>query len=131
MDEYGKTPEQKFAGMELQNPPMDYYTWDCTIFFLEAPLQGGTAGMHKWEPRARTVVYIGHSPFHAGSVVLVLNTRTRHTHPQKNVAFDDILSTVENMRKVTAPGNWKNMVEENSELATQENITLRKIVTSQ
>ena len=66
MDEDVKTPEQKFSGVELQIHPTDYYTCFFPIFVLEAPLQGGLAGLPKWEQRARTGVYIGHSPSHAG-----------------------------------------------------------------
>ena len=40
--------------------------------------------------------------------------------------FDDTFYTVDHMRKGTVPGNCKNMVEEHSELATQENFTLSK-----
>ena len=73
-----------------------------------------------------TVVYFGKSPLHAGSASLLLNTRTVHVSPQYHVVFDRILSTVEHMRKGTVPGNCKNLVEEHSELSTQENFTLAK-----
>ena len=59
-------------------------------------------------------------------MALVLNTRTGNVSPQYHVVFDDALSTVEHIRKETFPGNWKNLVEENSELAMQENFTLEK-----
>ena len=59
---------------------------------------------------------------------LVLNTRTWHVSPQYHVDFDITLSTLEHMSKGTVPGNWKNLVEDQSELATQENSS--KIVTS-
>ena len=71
-------------------------------------------------------VYPGHSPFQSGPVALVLNTRNVHVFPQYHVVFDDTLSTMDHMRKDKVPGNWKNMVEENSELATQENVTISK-----
>ena len=82
--------------------------------------------MPKWEPRARTGLYIGHSPFHARSLVLVINIRTGHVSTQYHVVFDDTFSTVEHMKKVTVPGNWKNLIEDPSELYTQENFTLKK-----
>ena len=41
-------------------------------------------------------------------MALVLNIRTGHVPPQYYVVFDDIFSTVEHMRKVIVPGNWKN-----------------------
>ena len=78
MDEDRKTPEQKFSGVEFQNFPTVYDTWGCPVFILEAPLQVVPAGLPKWKPRERTGLYLGHSPFNAGSVALLLNTRTGH-----------------------------------------------------
>ena len=46
--------------------------------------------------------------------------------PQYYVVFDDMLYTVEHMSKVAVPVNWKNLVEEHIELATQENFTHEK-----
>ena len=82
MDKDGKTPEQKFSGVEFQIFPRDYHTWGCPIFFLESSLQGDSTRMHKWEPKASTGVYFGNPPFHTGSVALLLNTRTGHIYPQ-------------------------------------------------
>ena len=56
---------------------------------------------------ARTGVYLGNSPFHAGSVSLVLNNRTGHVSPQYHVVFDYTFSTMEDMRKGAVPGNLK------------------------
>ena len=44
----------------------------------------------KWEPRSRIDIYLGHSPFHAGSVALVFNPLTRRVSPQYHVVFDSI-----------------------------------------
>ena len=46
--------------------------------------------------------------------------------PQYNVVSDQKFYTVERMRKVTVPVNWKNLVEEQSELNTQGKFTLAK-----
>ena len=81
MDEDIKTPEQNFSGVELQICPTDYHTWDCPVFVLETPLQEGPAELPKWELRSITRVILGQSAFHAGSVVLVLNTITGHVYP--------------------------------------------------
>ena len=75
------------------------------------------AGLPKWEPREITGLYLGHSPFHAGSVDLVLNTRTGNAPPQYHVFFDDTFYTVEHIRKGTVLGNWKSLVKYHSELA--------------
>ena len=42
-----KTPDQNFSGMEFQKLPTDYHTWSFTVFFLEAPMQGGPIGITK------------------------------------------------------------------------------------
>ena len=130
MVEDGNKPDKKFEGVELYNLPTDYHTLDCPVFVLEAPLKGGPPGIPKWKPRERTGVYLGQSPFHKVSVELVLRTRTGNFSPQYHVVFDDTLYTLEHMRKGRVPGNGKNLVEEHSEIATQENYTLAKIVAS-
>ena len=112
--------------MELQISPTDYHTWVSPIFVLEYPLKGGPAGRPKWEPMAKNGVYLGQSTLNTGSVALVLNTRTGHVLPQYHVVVDDKFSTVEHMKKVTVPGNWKNLMEEHLELDIQENFTLAK-----
>ena len=119
MDEVGKTPEQKFAGVDFQNFPTDFHTWGCPVFVLESPLQGGPSGLPKWEPRASTGVYLKHEPFHTGSLYLGLSTRTGHVSPQYHVVFDEKISTVDHMRKGTVPVNFKNQVEYHSELDMQ------------
>ena len=118
MDENRKTPEKKFSGVDFQIFPADYHTWVCPVFIIKAPPQGGPTGLPKWEPMVITGVYIGHFPFHAGSVALVLNTRTGHVSPQYHMVFGDTFSTVEHMRKGRVPVNWKNLIEDHSELAT-------------
>ena len=59
-------------------------------------------------------------------MALVLNIRTGNIPPRYHVVFDGTLYTVDHMRKGTIPGNWKNLVEEHSEIATQENFTPSK-----
>ena len=118
MDEDGKILEQRLSGVDFQFFPIYYHTWSCPVFVLESPLQGGPSGIPKWEPSARTGVYLGKSLFHAGSLDLVLNTRTGNFPPQYHVVFENTLSTVDNMKKGTVPVNCKNLVEEHSKLAT-------------
>ena len=66
---------------------------------------GGLTELHKWEPGASTVVYLGHSLFHARSVDLILNIITGNIYPQYHMLFDYTLSTFKHMRNVTVPGN--------------------------
>ena len=63
-------------------------------------------GLPKWEPTDRSRLYLGHYPFHARSVELVLNHITRYFSPQYHVGFDDNFSTVYHMSKGTLTGNW-------------------------
>ena len=59
-------------------------------------------------------------------MALILNTRTGHVYPQYHAVFDDTFCTLYHMRKGTVPGNWKNLVEEHSDLAAQENFKISK-----
>ena len=46
--------------------------------------------------------------------------------PQYYLVFEVTLSIVEHMRKGIVPGNWKNLVEDHSDIFTLENSTLDK-----
>ena len=59
-------------------------------------------------------------------MALILNIITEHIPPQYHVVFYDTFYTVEHLSKVTVGENWKNLVEDHSELTTQENSTLAK-----
>ena len=95
----------KFSGVGFQFFPTYFHTWGFHAFVQEVPLQRVPARMPKWEPSVRTRIYLRHSPFHAGSVALILNNRTGNVSPQYHVVFDDTFSTVEHMRKGAVPGN--------------------------
>ena len=78
---------------------------------LDARLQSSEgAGPPKWEPRSRIGVYLGHSPFHVGSVGLVWNSTTGRVITQYHVVFDDDFSTVPYMESGTLPPNWEDLV---------------------
>ena len=69
-----------------------------SVYVLDAMFQGNIAGLPKWETRSPAGIYLGHSPFNAVSVSLVLNQVTIHVSPQFYVVFDDEFSTVLFMR---------------------------------
>jgi len=71
-------------------------------------------------------VYLGHSPFHAGSVALVFNPRTGRVSPQYHVVFDDTFSTVPYMDAGTEPPHWHDLLKYSSEKATDEDFDLAK-----
>ena len=71
-------------------------------------------------------IYVGHSPVHAGNVALVLNPTTGHCSQQFHVVFDDEFTTVPFMREGTVPPNWRQLLNESTELATEESFNLAK-----
>ncbi len=75
-----------------------------------------------------TNIYVGHSPFHAGSVALVLNPQTGHVSPQFHVVFDDHFMTVPFMEKNEVPPHWAQLVENLQEKVTEEHYELEKNV---
>ena len=92
---------------------------------LDARLQNsGGAGPPKWEPHSRIRVYLGHSPFRAGSVALLWNPTTGRVSPQYHIVFDDDFSTVPYMEASTLPHNWEDLVKYSSEMATTTDIDL-------
>ena len=68
--------------------------------------------------------YLGHSPFHAGSVTLVWNPTTGRVIPQYHVVFDDEFSTVPYMEAGTIPPKWENLVKQSSKMATAQDVDL-------
>ena len=72
-----------------------FATFFCPVYVLDSRAQSaGGPGLPKWEPRCRIGVYLGHSPFHAGSVALVFNPTTGLVSTQFHVVFDESFSTV-------------------------------------
>ena len=86
--------------------PSIYHSFGSPCFVLDSRLQSGVGGAPEWEPRSRLGIYVGHSPLHAGSVVLILNPRTGHVSPQFHVVFDDHFTTVPFMEKNEVPPHW-------------------------
>ena len=84
----------------------------------------GGAGPPKWEPRSRIGVYLGHSPFHAGSVALVFNPTTGRVSPQYHVVFDDDFTTVPYMERGELPPNWADLCQHSYESSTDESVDL-------
>ena len=67
-------------------------------------------------------IYLGNSPFHPGSIALVLNPATGHVSPQFHVAFDDDFFKVTLIREGTVPPNWTDLVQCSSQISATENI---------
>jgi hypothetical protein len=69
-------------------------------------------------------VYLGHSPFHAGSVTLVFNPKTARVSPQYHVIFDDDFTTVTFMEGGEAPPNWEELSCLSAESAKDKSVDL-------
>ena len=78
----------------------------------------------KWETCSQIGVYLGHLPFHAGSVALVWNPTTGRVSPQYHVVFEDDFYTVPYMKAGTLPPNWEDLVKYSSEMATTKDVNL-------
>ena len=122
----GSTPESKLYSLDKNTIPVgSYHTLFCPIYVLDSRSQSaGAIGPPKWEPRSRIGIYLGHSPFHAGSVALVFNPTTGLVSPQYHVVFDDNFSTVPYMNKGEVPDNWDELYKYSRELATDEDYDL-------
>ena len=93
----------------------------CPVFVLDSALQSNKGiGPPKWDPRARTGIYLGHAPTHAGNMALVLNLQTGHVSPQYHIVFDDEFTTVPYLQSTEAPPNWEYLVANHTEKATDE-----------
>ena len=88
-----------------------FHTFFCPVYVLDSRAQSaGGPGPTKWKPRCHIGVYLGHSPFHAGSVALVFNLTTGLVSPQFYVVFDNPFSTVPYLNSGTTPPNWADLV---------------------
>jgi hypothetical protein len=126
IDTDGHTPESKLYGVNIENIPVKtLHTIFCPCYVLDSRLHNvGSIGPPKWEPRSNICVYLGHSPFHAGSVALVYNPSTGHVCPQYHVVFDDDFTTVPYMEAGTIPPHWSDLVHSASELAIKQALDL-------
>jgi hypothetical protein len=90
----GQTPISILHGVTSKTiADKSFHTLFCPVYVLDSRAQSaGGPGPPKWEPCSRIGVYLGHSPFHAGSVALVFNPHTGRVSPQYHVVFDDTFS---------------------------------------
>jgi len=122
----GQTPEFIMYGIDLETIPVKtFHTLFCPVYVLDHRLQSaGGPGPPKWEPRSCIGVYLGHSPFHAGSIALVFNPKTAQVSPQYHIVFDDDFSNVPYMERGEVPPNWDDLCCLSAESATDESVDL-------
>ena len=68
---FGSTPTIDEIEENLKN----YYPFGCPAYVLAPKIQDSKKS-HKWEPRARQVVYLGRYNYYASPVFLILNKHT-------------------------------------------------------
>jgi hypothetical protein len=122
----GTTPLSILHNIPIENIPVKtFHTLFCPVYVLDSRAQNaGGLGPPKWEPRSQIGVYLGHSPFHAGSVALVFNPKTGRVSPQYHVVFDDTFSTIPYMDAGTVPPHREDLLKHSSEKATDEDFSL-------
>ena len=76
VDDDGIAHIDKFSGTTTDINIKNNHTRGCTVYVLYEILQGNISGIPKWETLSRAGIYLGYSPFYAGSVALVLNPTT-------------------------------------------------------
>ena len=119
----------------------DLHVWGCPTYVLDKALHDGKK-IPKWKPRSQRMVMMGHSPRHASTVPLVLNTTTGTITAQFHVVFDDWFATVaadpDQLPDFTSP-EWMKMFGESSfqylpdaeEMAEHEAAELLEATTAQ
>ena len=103
LDTEGLSPLNHFTKTTVQADVRDFHPFGCPVFVLASGLQSTGSFIPKWDPRSRVGIYLGHSPCHAGNVVLALNPKTLRVSPQFHLVFDDEFSTVPFMQNGEIP----------------------------
>ena len=93
------------------------HPFGCPAYVLtvSTPLQSG-APQPKWSERSKVGIYLCHSPRHASSVALVLNTQTGPVSPQFHVVYDDNFDTVARDAKFESLWQYKAKLLEEEEV---------------
>ena len=124
VDKNGQTPMIKILGIKEFPDIKQEHTFGCPAFVLNHRLQSSSVGPPKWDPRSRLGVYVGRSPFHAGSVALILNSRRGLISQQYHVVFDDEFLTVPYLNSTDVPPQWLALVKNSLEQAITDDYTL-------
>ena len=86
-DDKQQTPQQIFSSTDVNINPKHWQPFGCPTAVLATPL--ATSGIfHKWKPRSRVGIYLGHSPQHSQNVALILDIQTGLVSPQFHVKHD-------------------------------------------
>ena len=98
----GKTasPLELFTSSQVHPNLKQLHPFGCLVYVLQAPLP-------RWQERTRLGVYLGHSPYHATSVGLILSLMTGLVCPQVHCVYDDFFSTPRHDRQATS--EWQRL----------------------
>ena len=110
LDNHGLSPIEKFLMTPKKLCLNTLHTWGSPCYVLDEKLQSNNIFL-KRDPRSLLLIYLGHSPYHAGSVALVLNPKTLHVSPQYHIVFDNDFSTVPFLASEDVPPNWAKLVQ--------------------
>ena len=105
-DRGGMCPEELFsrtkAGISALRRAR---VFGCPTYVLDSRLQDGKK-IPKWEPRARTGMFLGFSSEHSSMVGLILNIRTGAITPQFHVVYDERFETVTTDMSLDLSETW-------------------------
>jgi hypothetical protein len=91
--QYHSSPLSKLSGIEVE-PNLDHFhPFGSPVYVLHNSLQSQQSH-NKWTDRSRVGIFLSHSPEHASSVPLVLNTQTGLVSPQFHCIYDDAFDTL-------------------------------------
>jgi hypothetical protein len=126
LDGQGQTPLSLLHNSPVEHIPVKFFhTLFCQVYVLDSQSQSaGGPNPPKWEQGSHIGVYLGHSPFHAGSVALVFNPKTGQVLPQYHVVFNNTFLTIPYMDASTVPSHWEDMLKHSSKKATDEEFSL-------
>ena len=89
---YDGSPLSKLSGVSIEPNLRDFHPFGCPVYVLKEALQKHQSH-NKWQDRSRVGIFLSHSPEHASSVPLVLNSQTGLVSPQFHCVFDDAFDT--------------------------------------
>ena len=92
---------------------------------LQPRLQQGQKIL-KWEPRSHMGVYLGHPPFHAQTVPLILNLWSGLVSPQYHVIYNDQFTLTTSRKINILPDNWEELFKEHQYNVLEEGNKLQQ-----
>jgi len=103
---YDHSPLSKFSNTNVEPNLNHFHPFGSPVYVLENSLQGQKSH-NKWEDRSRVGIFLCHSPHHASSVPLILNTQTGNVSPQFYCIYDDEFHTCKRDAKFKSLWQWK------------------------